>query len=96
VETWAVKYDKAVECLTKDRDALLVFYDFLAEHWKHLRHRKFVCDRASPHRALEGVSLEQDRPVAQNHSRRKVCRRKRSCQIASSTRCRLTLDLAAI
>ena len=32
-----VKYDKAVDCLTKDRDALLAFYDFPAEHWKHLR-----------------------------------------------------------
>ena len=30
VETWAVKYDKAVESLTKDRDALLAFYDFPA------------------------------------------------------------------
>ncbi len=37
VETWTPKYDKAVECLTKDRDALLAFYDFPAEHWKHLR-----------------------------------------------------------
>jgi transposase-like protein len=37
VETWGVKYDKAVQCLTKDRDALLAFYDFPAEHWKHLR-----------------------------------------------------------
>ena len=37
VETWGIKYDKAVECLTKDRDALLAFYDFPAEHWKHLR-----------------------------------------------------------
>jgi putative transposase len=37
VETWGVKYDKAVECLSKDRDALLAFYDFPAEHWKHLR-----------------------------------------------------------
>ena len=37
VETWGVKYDKAVECLAKDRDALLTFYDFPAEHWKHLR-----------------------------------------------------------
>jgi transposase-like protein len=37
VEVWGVKYDKAVECLTKDREALLVFYDFPAEHWKHLR-----------------------------------------------------------
>src|SRR3974390_375993 len=37
VETWNVKYDKAVECLIKDREALLAFYDFPAEHWKHLR-----------------------------------------------------------
>ena len=37
VETRGVKYDKAVECLIKDRDALLAFYDFPAEHWKHLR-----------------------------------------------------------
>jgi transposase-like protein len=37
VETWGLKYDKAVECLIKDRDALLAFYDFPAEHWKHLR-----------------------------------------------------------
>src|SRR3984893_9930555 len=31
VEIYAVKYAKAVECLTKDRDALLAFYDFPAE-----------------------------------------------------------------
>jgi putative transposase len=37
VETYGVKYEKAVECLTKDRDTLLAFYDFPAEHWKHLR-----------------------------------------------------------
>jgi putative transposase len=37
IETYGVKYEKAVECLTKDREALLAFYDFPAEHWKHLR-----------------------------------------------------------
>jgi putative transposase len=37
VQTWGVKYEKAAECLIKDRDALLAFYDFPAEHWKHLR-----------------------------------------------------------
>ena len=37
VETWGAKYDKAVECLIKDREPLLAFYDFPAEHWKHLR-----------------------------------------------------------
>src|SRR5881396_3352157 len=37
VETWGIKYDKAAECLIKDREVLLAFYDFPAEHWKHLR-----------------------------------------------------------
>jgi putative transposase len=36
-EKYAAKYQKAVSCLTKDRDALLTFYDFPAEHWDHLR-----------------------------------------------------------
>ena len=34
---YALKYEKAADCLAKDRDALLAFYDFPAEHWKHLR-----------------------------------------------------------
>jgi putative transposase len=37
IESYEVKYDKAAECLRKDREALLAFYDFPAEHWKHLR-----------------------------------------------------------
>jgi putative transposase len=36
-EKYAAKYGKAVTCLMKDRDALLAFYDFPAEHWDHLR-----------------------------------------------------------
>ncbi len=31
------KYEKAAHCLVKDREALLAFYDFPAEHWKHIR-----------------------------------------------------------
>jgi transposase-like protein len=31
------KYPKAVACLTRDREALLAFYDFPAEHWVHIR-----------------------------------------------------------
>jgi Transposase, Mutator family len=65
IETWGVKYDKAGECLVKDRDALLAFYDFSAEYWKHLRttkrHRKFVRHGAPPHRALQRMSLKPDR-----------------------------------
>jgi putative transposase len=34
---YGIKYAAAVECLTKDRDALLAFYDFPAEHWDHVR-----------------------------------------------------------
>ena len=36
-EKYGAKYAKAVACLAKDRDALLAFYDFPAEHWDHLR-----------------------------------------------------------
>lgn len=37
VETYKAKHLKAVKCLAKDRDALLAFYDFPAEHWSHIR-----------------------------------------------------------
>ena len=37
VDTYEAKYPKATECLPKDRDVLLAFYDFPAEHWIHLR-----------------------------------------------------------
>jgi putative transposase len=36
-DKYGAKYDKAVACLTKDRQALLAFFDFPAEHWDHLR-----------------------------------------------------------
>ncbi len=36
-ERFGAKYPKAVACLSKDRDALLAFYDFPAEHWSHIR-----------------------------------------------------------
>ena len=36
-EKYGTKYARAVECLTKDREALLAFYDIPAEHWDHLR-----------------------------------------------------------
>jgi putative transposase len=37
VAKYGAKYDKATACLTKDRDSLLAFYGFPAEHWKHVR-----------------------------------------------------------
>ena len=35
--TYRAKYAKATDCLAKDREELLAFYDFPAEHWAHLR-----------------------------------------------------------
>ena len=37
LEDYQAKYPKAAECLAKDRDVLLTFYDFPAEHWRRLR-----------------------------------------------------------
>lgn len=37
VAAYEAKYPKAAECLRKDREELLAFYDFPAEHWIHLR-----------------------------------------------------------
>ena len=37
IAKYATKHDKAADCLVKDRAALLAFYDFPAEHWKHVR-----------------------------------------------------------
>ena len=37
VEKYRAKYEPAVACLVKDREALLAFFDFPAEHWAHLR-----------------------------------------------------------
>ena len=34
---YELKYSKACECLSKDREALLTFYDFPALHWQHIR-----------------------------------------------------------
>jgi len=36
-EKYGAKNEKAATCLLKDRNALLTFYDFPAEHWDHLR-----------------------------------------------------------
>ena len=36
-EKYGAKYEKAATCLTRDREALVAFYDFPAEHWDHLR-----------------------------------------------------------
>jgi transposase-like protein len=37
IATYGVKWPRATDCLEKDRAELLAFYDFPAEHWRHLR-----------------------------------------------------------
>ena len=37
IQTYQAKYPQASECLAKDRDVLLTFYDYPAEHWAHIR-----------------------------------------------------------
>lgn len=37
IKTYEVKYYKATQCLQKDKEVLLSFYDFPAEHWQHIR-----------------------------------------------------------
>lgn len=37
IKNYEAKYPKACECLLKDKEELMTFYDFPAEHWKHLR-----------------------------------------------------------
>src|SRR5262249_18262942 len=79
VETWGVKYDKAVECLIKDRDALLAFYDFPAEHWKHLRTTNVIESSFATvrHRTVrsKGCSLKQD-CARHDLQARRGCRKK--------------------
>jgi len=62
-EKYRAKYGRAVECLAKDRDALLAFYDFPAEHWitcARPTHRKRVRDRAAQNRADERITVVND------------------------------------
>ena len=37
VNAYEAKYPKAAQCLEKDRSSLLTFFDFPAEHWRHIR-----------------------------------------------------------
>jgi transposase-like protein len=37
IRIYETKYPKAAKCLKKDSDVLLTFYDFPAEHWRHIR-----------------------------------------------------------
>ena len=88
-EKYGAKYEKAVSCLTKDRKALLAFYDFPAEHWDHLRtgnpiesvfatvrHRTVRC-----HRRRRSSWCSSSSGPPRRHGA--VCRARTSCQWSS-------------
>ncbi len=76
-EKYGVKFEKAVRCLIKNRDVLLAFYDFPAEHWVHLRtsnppsrtclhalpvdDRKCVCNDQTQNRQDQRGAVPKDR-----------------------------------
>ncbi|WP_081084332.1 transposase [Burkholderia territorii] len=65
VDTYAAKYPKAVEKLIKDRDTLLAFYYFSAEHWQHVRTTTLIestRDGAPSHVAHAQLPVARDIP----------------------------------
>ena len=64
LEAYGPKYDKAAACLAKDRDVLLTFYDFPAEHWKHVRTTNPIestfAHGSSAHLPDQGLPVAQD------------------------------------
>ena len=73
LESHRPKYDKAADCLAKDRQALLAFYDFPAEHWKHLRTTDEIDKRFLSSR---GMFFGRGRP--RGEARRVGCKRRRA------------------
>ena len=59
VETYQIKYERAADCLTKDHDALLAFYDFPAEHWKHLRTTNPIESKQAQDRAIDDFNASR-------------------------------------
>jgi transposase-like protein len=56
LEKYGTKYESACACLKKDRDVLLTFYDYPAEHWKHLRTTNPIESRANAKSRQSGVT----------------------------------------
>jgi len=62
VKYYGAKYEKAVDCLSKDRDALVAFCDFPAEHWDNLRTSNPMADvlQADHGRTTELATAKRD------------------------------------
>ncbi len=61
LDTYEAKYPQATECLAKDREVLLAFYDFPAEHWIHLRTTNPIESTIAPYGYGTAEPKEMDR-----------------------------------
>ncbi len=61
VETYGVKYDKAIAKLVRDREVQLAFYDFPAKHWKHIRTWNPIESAFAPVRHPCGIASARQR-----------------------------------
>jgi putative transposase len=68
-EKYAARYEQAVACLTKDREALLAFFDFPAEHWDHLRTSNPIESVFASQQAGRGFSSGRIRKLAETRRR---------------------------
>ena len=55
-QTYGAKYPKAVASLTVDQDRLLAYFDYPADHWKHLRTTNPIESTFATVRLREGVT----------------------------------------
>ena len=90
------KYEKAVSCLTRDREALLAFYGFPADHWDHLPHRQSDRERVSPpvrHRTVrdQGRALAESRETQWSSSSFRLPRR-HGKDSGAQTGCHLVIE----
>lgn len=99
VATYEQKYPKAVDCLVKDHEELLAFYDFPAAHWQHESDRIDVRNDSAANEEDEELSEREKRtqldPVARDERRealaaatRLQATRRRHCRSEVDRRCR--------
>ena len=95
VETYAVKYEKAAECLKKDRSPLLAFDDFPAEHWNTCARR--IRSKAPSQPSDIGRPARRDasrtRPRSPWCSSWSKARRRRGVALTATTSCQRSFEV---